>query len=198
MSLVTFNHNILSVVDIETTGSVPGYHEIIQVAILPLDDDLEPMPISPFYMDIKAEHPERAVPDAMRSHGIKFSHLDNCPDKVQVASVLEEWFLGLELPLDKRLIWLTQNGQFDIPFMKDWLGEQAFDRYFCWQGRDTMQFALGLNDAAAFKCRPLPFNGVGLKPLAEKLGVVLDNHHDALADCIATARVYKELLRMDL
>jgi DNA polymerase III epsilon subunit-like protein len=82
--------------------------------------------------------------------------------------------------------------------MKAWLGEKQYHDYFCFIGRDTMQYALGLNDSAAWKCQPLPFNGVGLKSLAEKLGVRLDNHHDALADCLATAKVYRELLRLEL
>ncbi len=199
MSLVTFNHNTLAPLDIETTGSYAGYHEIIQIAIVPLDEDLNQMNVSPFYMSICPDHPERAQKDAMRAHGIPMESLMHLPKKDQVADCLEEWFVGLNLPMDKRLIWLTQNGQFDIPFVKHWLGQDLFDRYFCWLGRDTMQYALGLNDQAAFKCQPVPFsNGVGLKSLAAELGVELLNHHDALADAIATGAVYKELLRLEV
>ena len=199
MSLVTFNHNTLAPLDIETTGSYAGYHEIVQLAIVPLDEDLNQMDVSPFYMNVRPDHPERAQKEAMRAHGISMDFLMKCPGKDQVADVLEEWFVNLNLPMDKRLIWLTQNGQFDIPFMKDWLGQVAFDRYFCWLGRDTMQYALGLNDQAAFKCNAVPFpNGVGLKSLANQLGVELANHHDALADAIATGKVYKEMLRLEV
>jgi len=77
-----------------------------------------------------------------------------------------------------------------------WLGSEGFDRYFLRRGRDTMFLAQGMNDAAAFQARPVPFSNVGLKGLCNKLGVQLDQHHDALADCIATAKVYKELLRL--
>lgn len=198
MSLVTFNHNTIAALDIETTGSFAGYHEIIQIAIVPMDEDLEIMDVSPFNMFIKPEHPERAQRDATRAHGISLDSLENHPSKEQVADALEEWFVNLHLPMDKRLIYLTQNGLFDIPFCKCWLGETRFDRYFCWIGRDTMQFASGLNDQAAFKCQPVPFSGVGLKSLANTLGVELLNHHDALADAITTAKVYKELLRLEL
>jgi len=198
MGLVTFNANVLAPLDIETTGNTAGYHEIIQIAIVPLDDDLNQMDVSPFYMNIRPEHPERAQKDATRAHGISLDRLEHCPRKDQVADTLEEWFVNLNLPMDKRLIFLTQNGLFDIPFIKHWLGNVAFDRYFCWIGRDTMHFACGLNDQAAFKCQPVPFTGVGLKPLANKLGIELSNHHNALADAIATGKVYKELLRFEL
>lgn len=196
--MITFNHNVLAALDLETTGEQPDYHEIIQVAIVPLDDNLDPLPVSPFNMYVKPEFPERAVPDAMKSHGITIAELEVHPDKVQVSNCLHEWFRALKLPFDKRLIALTQNGQFDVPHMKAWLGDIQYHDYFCFIGRDTMQYALGLNDAAAWKCQPLPFNGVGLKSLCKKLGVQMDNHHDALADCLATAKVYRELLRLEL
>lgn len=196
--MIHFNYNVLASYDVETTGEVPGYHEICQVAIVPLDSNLEPMKVSPFNMMIRPDHPERAQKDAMRCHGISMAQLENHPDKAQVADCLHEWFRALKLPFDKRFIALTQNGQFDVPHMKAWLGERSYHDYFCFNGRDTMQFALSLNDAAAWKNQPIPFNGVGLKSLAERLGVVLDNHHDALADSLATARVYREMLRMQL
>jgi DNA polymerase III epsilon subunit-like protein len=195
--MIHFNYNVLAAVDVETTGEQPDYHEIIQAAVVPLDGNLDPLPSSPFYMNIKPEHPERANPDAMRSHGITIASLEICPTQDQVADCLTEWFRSLMLPFDRRLIALTQNGQFDVPFMKAWLGERRYHDYFCFNGRDTMQYALSLNDAAVWKNQPIPFNGVGLKSLAEKLGVKLENHHDALADCLATAKVYRELLRLE-
>ena len=197
MALVTFNDNTLSVIDIETTGVTPGFHEIVQIAVVPLDADLEPQDRSPFYMLIKPEHPERVDEEAMRVNGLKMRDLLQCPTHDQVQDTLEEWFQDLKLAQDKRLIALTQNGEFDIPFVKLWLGEVAYHRYFTYNGRDSMQFALGLNDQAAFKCRPVPFAGVGLKPLCNRLGIQLDGHHDALSDCLATAKVYRELLRFE-
>jgi len=197
MALVTFNGNTLAALDIETTGVVPGYHEIVQIAIVPLGGDLEPLESSPFYMNIKPEHPDRVMPEAMQVNRLRLGDLMQCPTQVQVQDTLEEWFQALKFNQDKRMIALTQNGEFDIPFVKVWLGEVAYHRYFCFNGRDSMQFALGLNDQAAFKCRPLPFAGVGLKPLCNRLGIQLDDHHDALSDCLATAKVYKELLRFE-
>ena len=196
--MITFNYNVLASYDVETTGETAGYHEIVQCAIVPLDSNLDPLDVSPFNMMMRPDHPERAQKDAMRCHGIGMEKLMLHPDKAQVADCLHEWFRSLKLPFDKRFISLTQNGLFDIPHMKAWLGERSYHDYFCFNGRDTMQYALSLNDVAAWRNQPIPFNGVGLKALAKRLGVVLDNHHDALEDALACARVYREMLRLEL
>ena len=57
--MLTLNSNTMAAVDIETTGSVVGYHEIIQIAIVPLTPDLDPWDKAPFYMDIRPDFPER-------------------------------------------------------------------------------------------------------------------------------------------
>jgi DNA polymerase III epsilon subunit-like protein len=187
----------MAAVDIETTGSVVGYHEIIQIAIVPLTPDLDPWDKAPFYMDIRPDFPERAEPDAMRKNGLVMEELMLCPDAIQVADCLEDYWNWINLPVDKRLIPLTQNGFFDIPFIKHWLGDEAFYRYFSWLGRDTMQYAISMNDEAAWKNHPIPFDAVGLKPLCKKFGVALDKHHDALEDAIATGKIYRELMRYE-
>lgn len=193
--LVTLNGHVMAVLDVETTGLVAGYHEIVQVAILPLDVNLDQLDVSPFYMNIRPEHPNRADPVAMRVNGLSLEKLKNAPDKCQVADTLDEWFRELNLPLNKRLVYLTQNAPFDVSFMKEWLGSSGWELYFNRRGRDTMFLAQGLNDAAAYKGRPVPFPNVSLKGLCNKLGIDIVDHHDALADCAATAKVYRELLR---
>ena len=190
------NHNLLCALDVETTGLEAGYHDLVQVAIVPLDDNLDPMSMSPFYMNIRPNNPERADAKAMEINGLSMEQLMECPRDYQVAECLDEWFRSLDLPMYKKMIYLTQNAPFDIPYMKHWLGVPGFERYFHRRGRDTMFLALGKNDEAAWKNQPIPFKYVGLKNLCEVFGIVLDNHHDSLADCVATAKVYRELLRM--
>ncbi len=196
--LITLNNNLLSVVDTETTGLIAGWHDIIQACVLPLSEDLDPsQAYRPFYMNIRPEFPKRATKQAMAKNGLSLEQLETCPSRWDAAEMFEEWFQSLGLPLGKKLVWLTHNGPHDVPFMRAWLGDAGFLKYFYFLGRDSMFHAVGLNDAAAFKCRPIPFPDVGLKPLCKKFGILLDNHHDALADCIATASVYRELLRWE-
>lgn len=196
--MLTLNDNILAALDLETTGLLDGYHEIVQIGVVPLDHNLDPMDISPFYMNVQPKHPERASKKAMEVNGLDMEVLMRCPTIWQVADCFGEWFDTLGLPSDKKLIYLTQNAPFDIAFMKHWLGLRGFDKYFHRRGRDTMFMAAGLNDQAAWKNRPIPFKRVGLKDLCQELGVQLDDHHDALADCIATAKVYREMLRYEI
>lgn len=196
--MINLKGNLLAALDLETTGLVDGYHDIVQVAVLPLDGNLDPLDVSPFYMNMKPEHPERADPEAMAVNGLDLAELQYEPDRWSVADHFDEWFESLELPMFKKLIYLTQNAPFDIPFTKHWLGVEGYEKYFHRRGRDTMFTALSINDRAAWKNQQIPFDRVGLKYLCADLGVQLDNHHDALADCVATAKVYRELLRLEV
>ena len=45
--MLTLNGHVLAGVDLETTGEIDGYHEIIQVAVLPLTAHLDPWDKSP-------------------------------------------------------------------------------------------------------------------------------------------------------
>jgi DNA polymerase III epsilon subunit-like protein len=74
------------------------------------------------------------------------------------------------------------------------LGHEMFNEIFGYPTRDTQSVAAGMNDAAAFKGLKLPFDRVGLGWLTEHFGIDLDDAHDALADALATARLYKALL----
>src|SRR5690606_19757545 len=95
VGLVTLNSNLLSVVDTETTGLIDGYHDLIQVAVVPLNQDLDPADCSPFYMNIRPEHPERAEKFAMSKNGISMEMLMNCPTRWQAADTFDDWFENL-------------------------------------------------------------------------------------------------------
>lgn len=196
--MINLQGHVMAALDVETTGLMPGYHDLVQVACVPLDGNLDPLNVSPFYMTIRPNHPERAEAEALRVNGFKLSDLAVYPDCAQVADCFDEWFEGLCLPMYKQLIYLVQNSPFDIGFMRQWLGNKGFEKYFARRGRDTMFTALALNDQAAWKNKPIPFNRVGLKDLCKVFGIRQDNHHDALDDCLNTAKVYRELLRYEV
>lgn len=197
---VHLNGNLLAAVDVETTGRMPGYHEIIQIGIQPLDSDCVPISdISPFYFHIKPERPDRAESKATAAHKLDIDWLCiHAPDKWQVADWLDDWWTNLGLPHKKTLVPLAQNWQYDCGFLKAWLGLETFNQFFYWEARDTMRVATFLNDKAYLKGRPIPFPYPGLESLCNKLGVVNENQHDALADARAEAAVYKKLLEIEL
>ena len=123
-SLVTCNGNLLVSIDLETTGTQPGYHEIIQIAIVPLNSDIRPIAELPvFYTNMKPKFPRRAEKSATAKHGITISDLLlQAPEPEKVEDMLVEWFERLELPFGKVLVPLAHNWAFESSFLKAWLG----------------------------------------------------------------------------
>jgi len=194
-SLVSCNGNLLASIDLETTGTQPGYHEIIQIAIVPLNSDIRPLQELPvFYTNIKPKFPKRASKVAAAKHGISITDLLlQAPDAEKVEDLLVEWFERLDLPFGKVLVPLAHNWAFESSFLKAWLGVEMVDRLFHSHARDGMLTAIHLNDRAAFAGEPAPFNRVGLGSICHKLGIVNTQAHDALADAYAGAEVYRAM-----
>lgn len=189
--------NLLCAVDVETTGFLVGKHDVVQVAVLPLDSDFRLLTtVMPFYMNLQPKRPENIDPDAMRTSRLNLADLiiNGC-EPYKAADLFVEWFYGLELGLDKRIVPVAHNWQFDKGFMVDWLGAKTYDAHFHYSYRDTMIALNFLNDRAAFNCETIPFSKLSLGHLCSVLGVVNDKPHDALADCAATAECYRRLLQ---
>jgi len=196
--MVNINGHLLVAIDLETTGTQPGYHEIIQIAIVPLDADIKPLEgVHPFYTHIKPLHPKHESVGAKHKHKIPMEDLLlHAPEPDRVADWLVEWFEKLDLPFKRCLVPLAHNWAFESSFLKAWLGTPMVDSLFHAHARDSMLYAVGLNDHALFAGEPVPFNSVGLGALCTKLKVTNSNPHDALADCLASAEVYRTLLRL--
>jgi DNA polymerase III epsilon subunit-like protein len=188
--------NLLAAVDFETTGRRPGYHEIVQIAILPLDHNLDAHPDVPvFYMNIRPNHPERCERGAFAVHGLDVDLLMlHAPSQDRAVDLLCEWFNKLDLPQNRVVVPLAHNWPFESAFLKGWLGIDLVDQMFHSHGRDSMLLAAALNDRAFFTGEPIPFSKLSLIALCKQFGIVYEKAHDALADCQATAELYKRLL----
>ena len=196
--LVHLNGNLMAAVDLETTGTQPGYHEIIQIAVVPLDSEFNLLEgVRPFYTYIRPNYPERETPAATQKHKIPMSELLlHAPSSERVQDWLVEWWEALDLPFQKSLVPLAHNWAFESSFLKAWLGVPLVDKLFHSPARDSMLYAISLNDRCACAGEPAPFNRVSLGSLCAKLNITNANPHDALADCLAEAEVYRALLRM--
>ena len=180
--------------DLETTGLDATFHEICQIAVVVADDELEPTD-QYFYMHIRPEHPDRIDEESFAVHGIDLDELNNWPTGDVVLDMFNEWFEKLDLPLGKKLTPVVQNWSFENRFLNAWMGPSEMSQKFALP-RDPLRVAAWMNDRASWRCEPLPFpDNCRLDSLCERLGVDLDNHHNALSDAIAGLRVYKELLR---
>lgn len=190
--------HLLAAIDLETTGTQPGYHEIIQIAIVPLNEDIKPLSgVRPFYTQVKPQHPEHESEAAKQKHKIPMTELLlQAPESERVKDWLYDWFEGLRLPFKRCLVPLAHNWAFESSFLKAWLGVEMVDQMFHSHARDSMLYAIAINDRAVCAGERPPFLRVSLGSMCNKLNIVNSNPHDALADCLAGAEVYRNLLRM--
>jgi len=196
-ALPHLNGNPLAAIDVETTGRIGGYHEIIQVAIVPLSMDLEIAKyVRPFYQNMKPQYPDRVEPRAVGMRNVNVDDLIlNAPEPERVLDFLLEWYSRLPLGHSRKLTPLAHNWAFDSSFLIPWLGPDLYTSLFYPIPRDTMNFASSLNDRAVMAGYAPPFKSVNLGALCRQFGVVNDNEHNALADSIATAKLYQAMMR---
>lgn len=203
-SMLHLNGNLLAAIDVETTGFIAGYHDLIQVAVLALGANLEPLKtVTPFYLNLTPKRPENIDRQAMQINRLDFTEIvKNSIDPDVAADMFDEWFERLDLGMagskHKKIMPLWSNGGFDKGFLVDWLGKEHYEHYFHFHERDTQSLALSINDRYDFHVEPVPFPKVGLGYLASCFNIVNEKAHDALADCVTTARVYKEIITMFL
>lgn len=197
--MIHLNGNLLCAIDVETTGTKAGYHEIIQICVLPLAFDLTPLKkegLYPFYTELKPTCPERIDWDAIKVSRLDMSQLMlRALEPDRVADLFDKWFQKLKLPYNKKIVPLGCNWPFDAAFIKDWLGEENYSQFFFGLHRDVQTAALYVNDKYDFHCEPCPFPKQNLKYLASQLRITYEKAHDALHDCLATAEVYRRMLR---
>jgi DNA polymerase III epsilon subunit-like protein len=75
-SLAHLNGHLMVAFDVETTGDEAGHHEMIQLAVVPLDSDFKPhQGLRPFYHNIAPEFPENAQRAASVVHGLNLADL---------------------------------------------------------------------------------------------------------------------------
>lgn len=200
-SMQHWNGHQLVAIDIETGGLDPYYHEILQIAILPLDSNIQVRrDVMPFYIEMAPDYPQRVEPEAIKKNGLDLIRITGRGfDSDKAKDLLEDWVNKLKLPYTnygnrKRLMPLAHNWQFDSAFIKRWLGMEMFSDIFDGRARDTQETAAYLNDRAAMRGDVVPFSKINLSWLCNKLNVENAHAHDALQDCIATAEVYRRLL----
>src|SRR4051812_22146687 len=128
--LAHLNGNLLAAVDLETTGTRAGYHEPIQIAVVPLNSDLRPLDgVRPFYSTIRPTHTHRAERSASYVHKLDLEYLKlHAPEPGKVVDLFVEWWQDLELPFEKNLVPLAHNWAFEAGFLKELLGIDLFSK----------------------------------------------------------------------
>jgi DNA polymerase III epsilon subunit-like protein len=193
--MIHLNSNLLCAIDIETTGTDPTKHDIIQICVLPLDCEIRPhKDILPFYTEMQPLDPDSIDPEAMDVHKLDLCRImQQAMDPWRVAELFDEWFQKLKLPFRKKITPLAHNWPFEYGFLTKWLGKKSMEDFF-FGYRDTMALANAMNDSADFHVEPCPYPKVSLKYLCSQLKVEHTRAHDALPDCVATAECYRKML----
>ena len=196
--LVHLNGCLMAAVDLETTGTRPGYHEIIQIAVVPLDSDFKPLGRRAAVLHARqAEAPGagigRGEAQAQDSDGGTLAPRPGVGPSGRLALRLVQ---GPEAALQEVPRAAGPQLGLRVELLEGMAGRRANrpDLPQPRPRRDALRHRL--NDKAAFAGEPAPFPRVGLGAMCAKLGIVNTNPHDALADCIAEAEVYHALLRM--
>jgi DNA polymerase III epsilon subunit-like protein len=204
-SMHHWNAHQMVVMDVETTGTRPYWHEVVQFAAVALDARLQPRKdILPFDIYMCPEHPERVDPEALKVTGLKLQDLLlKGHNQDSARDMFERWTQKLELGQTvwgspKRIIPLAHNWAFDKPFIQDWMGYGLYDELIDSRFRDTMTVSLFLNDWADFQVEKVPYSKNKLSWLASKLGIEHEFAHNALQDCLVTAEVYRRLCQRGL
>lgn len=194
--LQNINGDLLCAIDCETTGTRPGFHDIIQLAIIPLDFDLKPDPARlPFLIEMQPRYPQNVESEAMRINKLKLVDIMNKGiDSYRAQDLFLEWFEKQKLSFRKRLTPLGCNYPFDRGFLIDWLGPETYDLCFTPTFRDVQVVANYLNDRDGWKGEPFRLPKVSLGYLCSYLKIERMFKHDATDDARVTAEVYKRLV----
>ena len=195
--LISLNGNLLCAIDVETTGVERGVHDIIEIAILPLDNHYNPSrEVRPFHLTMKPRRPENINLDALSVNRAKLADImTNSLDCDKVADLLVEWFERLNLGMNKRISPLAHNWPFDRDMILEWIGPKTFELIFDGRYRDTMSLALSMNDLAEEIGELCPYPRVTLSVLAGRFHIEKSDSHNALPDCRITAEVYAAMMK---
>lgn len=207
-----WNGHLICAIDTETTGLQAGYHEMIQIAIMPLNAEYLPDPeIQPFVCMVKPDHPARWEDGAARVNGLRGVAEKHGLDANVAYQMFVEWYYALGLPETnsppyfKQIIPLAKNWAFDRGFVNAWMGldddrKPAMDQFIrSREARDLQPLIYFMNDLAYIHDEKIyPFPKQSLTYACSRLSIPHPNAHDALGDCEATARCYRRLLDMQL
>jgi DNA polymerase III epsilon subunit-like protein len=211
-NIAHLNGNVMCSIDTETTGLDCTFHELIQIAVLPLTDSFEVDDrIDPFVCLMKPDYPDRWDPKAASVNGLFEKANKHGLDRGIAFDLFKGWFREvlkipetMSPPYTKQIAPLAQNWTFDYGFINAWMGEDLDGRPFLddfitrREPRDTKIVCAYLNDLAYMNNERCPFPRYSLGALCDRLCIPHPNKHDALGDAEATAKVYQRLAGMPM
>ena len=180
---------LLAHVDAETTGLVPGYHEMIDVGIIMTD--LEGNELDRLFLRIMPNHPDRAQPGAVAVNGFSVGRWNELGFNTQMQAVSKLVDFHDRVARNKHVLFVGYNAWFDISFLDHLFRDQgsswrALYHYFVLD-LPSMAWSLGIKDLAG-------------QEMASKLGVEQETtnplEHTGITGAESNVGVYRALLRI--
>jgi DNA polymerase III epsilon subunit-like protein len=182
---------IRAVIDTETTHLDETKGCIVELAIMPIDDNLQPLQdIEPFEIIIRPAENDVIDPIAMDINGVDIYNQACC--KAIALEALYDWKKKHNI---KAIYPIAQNWEFDSKFYKAFAKDTCLENLFYHRASDTQRLAQSINDAYITAGLEPKFERTKLQVLADYYGIDYSNAHRALADCDITRLVYIELLK---
>jgi DNA polymerase III alpha subunit (gram-positive type) len=178
---------LLAFVDVETTGLIPGHHEMIDIGIVMTD--LDGSELGELFVRIQPEHPERTDDGARAVNAFdedRWRELQALPPDEAINQILT---FHQEIAGDKNVLMVAFNSHFDTAFL---------DHLFRSQDRSWRElyhyFVLDLPSMAW----SLGIYGLTGSYISGKLGIKDEPHvaelHTGITGARLNARIYRALL----
>lgn len=177
------------VIDCETTGLDPALHDIIEIAIVPVDGKFEQIG-SVFNQRIKALTPETASACALA-----INQLNPCEGAEHKES-LNLFYDWMNLNCIERIAPIGFNYAFDKGFILKWLGTDQYNQSFHYIIRDAHTLAIAYNDSRIIRGQKPMTTSTSLGKLCDHFGLDHSKAHSAIQDCYLTLKIYKNLLML--
>jgi len=186
----TMNNYEMIAVDTETLGLEPSLHDVVELSLYRLSDDVQKTWL------IKPMRIENAQPDALRVNGLKLEDLkgetqygrDTYKNAKDVIIEIENFVAETNVPTENRCL-VAHNVAFDKAMIEQlWKNCDAFDSFpFGRRTMDTMIIELTMDYATGNFAE-----GYSLKNLAKKYGVKNDKAHSAASDTKCMVEIFRK------
>lgn len=168
------------VIDTETTGLKPDWHEITQISIIRFEDRHQ---ISKF---IRARYPKRANPEALRITGKTEADLRIGEDRVTAVEAIDK-FIRSDGLTDEHRCMIAHNAPFDKNFCHAlWKSVGKVFPAICWADSKTLAktwaVKLGIEKPKLSLAAALEFTGI----------VPVPGQHNAISDSRNTYLLWKK------
>jgi len=155
-------------IDLETTGLIDGYNEIISISCIAVNEKREI--VTQMHAEMKPMHPQRIDDESLKINGYTKEQIMEFPPPAAARSSFMIW---CEHALEgNKIRALAHNWAFDKAFIKLWLGDELFNELFHYHFEDSMVTARYLK-----RCGLIPKElSTSLVPMCDHFNIPFKAH----------------------